>query len=340
MIKSLQQYIDQFQAGRSVDAVDTEDFLDAVLLETDENLLTQLLIAWETKGWSEDELFQLAVILRSRMKRVATPARPVVDIVGTGGSRVKTFNVSTAAAFVIAGAGLAVAKHGNRAATSNSGSVDVLAELGINVETSLEVAENCLSQIGLYFMAAPSHHSLSAPLARARKAFGRPTIFNSLGPICNPASARHQLIGVWHRDLIEKTARVISRLGTERTWVVHSRRGLDEIDLAGPTEVAQIEGDMIRMFQISPEDFGIRTVAVNIEQRLDAKRSSRMVLEVLEGKSPASAAEQIVLINAAAALVVGGLCSDLIIAYRLAERSVREGSALRKLEGLRAATNL
>lgn len=337
---NLSDYINAFKVGKSFANAEAGSFLDALLAETDESLLVDVLDAWEAKGWTEEELFQLASILRSRMKRIARPAvGNVIDIVGTGGSRVKTFNVSTAAAFVIAGAGLAVAKHGNRAATSTSGSVDVLVELGVNVETSHEVPENCLSRIGICFMSAPRHHSLSGPLARARKSFGRPTIFNSLGPLCNPASVRHQLIGVWRRDLVEKTARVVSRLGTEQTWVVHSERGLDEIDLAGPTDIAEVAGGKTRRFQISPEDFGIQRVDVDFEESLDPKESSQMILDILAARFPASAGEKIVLINAAAALVVGKMCSDLRAAYRLAQNSVRNGHALQKLEALRAATN-
>src|SRR5205085_11522163 len=163
-----------------------EPFLDALLAETDEGLISDVLYEWESKNVTEDELFSLALILRKRMTRISTHHGRFVDAVGTGGSRAKTFNVSTAAAFVIAGAGVPVAKHGNRAATSNSGSADVLAELGIKADIEPLDAEKCLNKLGICFMFAPKFHSLSPVLAKVRRALDRPTIFNNLGPLCNP----------------------------------------------------------------------------------------------------------------------------------------------------------
>jgi len=223
----LHHYLAEFGEGRDLSPTDLERFFDALLGETDKSLLSEILIRWETKGASEDELFGLASLMRNRMKRIRSNADVVVDIVGTGGSRAKTFNVSTAAAFVIAGAGLTVAKHGNRAATSNAGSTDVLEILGVNADISPEQTENCLRELGICFMFAPRFHSLSPTLAAVRRKLCRPTVFNNLGPLCNPAGATHQIVGVWNRDHIDRTARVLppgNQRIMGRSWRPRPRR--------------------------------------------------------------------------------------------------------------------
>src|SRR4051812_28885461 len=200
----LRQHAEGFRSGRKVAESETADVFEALVTSTDERLIAEFLIAWEQKGVTENELFHFATLMRSRMKRVRHRYPAVVDIVGTGGSRAKTFNVSTAAAFVVAGAGVPVAKHGNRAATSSSGSADVLDLLGIKTDINGDSAERCLNDLGICFMFAPRHHSLSPTLAKVRRALGRPTIFNSLGPLCNPAGAPNQIIGVWDEMLVGK----------------------------------------------------------------------------------------------------------------------------------------
>ena len=217
----LHHYVEEFRSGRNLATDDAETFFDCLIAETDESLIAKLLTGWDAKGTTEDELFTLASIMRLRMKRIESRNQPLVDIVGTGGSRAKTFNVSTAAAFVVAGAGVSVAKHGNRAATSSSGSADVLDLLGVNMDVSPETAERCIDKHGICFMFAPRFHSLSPTLAKVRREFGRPTIFNNLGPLCNPAGASHQLIGVWEKGLLEKTAKVLQRLGPDTTCRRH-----------------------------------------------------------------------------------------------------------------------
>src|SRR6478672_3044544 len=183
MSDAIRHYINEFRSRRDVDPYQAEAFFDIILAEEDEDLLTELLTAWSAKGATEDEIYRFAKILRERMKRVDTHGVECVDVVGTGGSRVKTFNVSTAAAFVVAGAGIAVAKHGNRAASSNTGSADVLSELGVQPSFDAEKAANCLERIGICFMFAPNFHRLSPSLASARRAVGTPTVFNILGPL-------------------------------------------------------------------------------------------------------------------------------------------------------------
>ncbi|MDQ3710947.1 MAG: anthranilate phosphoribosyltransferase, partial [Acidobacteriota bacterium] len=255
----LNNFLEILSSGRDLTENEAVEFFMALQTETEnENLIAAVLLALEAKGATDAELFTLAKLMRSRAVKVNSAHEKFVDVVGTGGSRAKIFNVSTAAAFIIAGANLPVAKHGNRAATSKSGSADVLAELGVNPSVEAEKAEKCLNEIGVCFMFAPLFHSLSPVLGKVRRNLGVPTIFNNLGPLCNPANAPHQIIGVWHKNLVDKTANVLARLGTKKSWVVHGSDGLDEITLNGKTSVAEIEHGEVKSFQISPADFGLR----------------------------------------------------------------------------------
>lgn len=333
---TLQFHLDDFRGGRNVAADQVPALFDALIGSDNEDLLADTLNAWNEKGTTEDELFELAWLMRSRMKRIVSRHETFVDVVGTGGSESKTFNVSTAAAFVIAGSGLPVAKHGNRAATSNSGSADALDELRIGLDMGHADAERHLDDIGICFMFAPRYHSLSHHLAKARRSIGKPTIFNNLGPLCNPASAPHQVIGVWSEVLVEKTANVLARLGTKRSWVVYGENGLDEIALTGKTQVAEINDGRVTKFSISASDFGVDGVGGEVPSNCSAQESAALIEEMLNNRRVGDAAETIVLINAAAAIYVSGNADGLPKAYRLAETSIRTGSALEKLNLLRA----
>lgn len=335
----LGHYESEFVAGNDVAERDAEQLFDALIGEADASSIVGLLTAWNEKGWSEDELYYFARIMRSRMKLIASQHDRTVDIVGTGGSRAKTFNVSTAAAFVIAGAGVAVAKHGNRAATSQSGSADVLGALGVNVSLDRDRSEWLLNELGICFMFAPLYHSLSLVLAAARHEIKSPTIFNNLGPLVNPASAPFSLIGVWRRDLVEKTANVLNRLGTTASWVVHAERGLDEVDLADKTTVSRVAASGVESFDISYKDFGILPAGDDVPSGCSAIDSANLIRDILADRRRGEAAEQLVLINAAAALHVAGAAPDLGSAYELAEMSIRDGSAREKLSRLAKASN-
>ena len=239
MANSLEKFLEILSAGRDLSESEAVEFFTTLQTETEnESLIAAALLALEAKGSTGDELYAMAKLMRSRAVKVNSNHETFVDIVGTGGSSAKIFNVSTAAAFVIAGADLPVAKHGNRAATSNCGSADVLSSLGVNPAVDARAAEKCLNEIGICFMFAPNFHALSPILGKVRRKLGVPTIFNNLGPLCNPANAPHQIIGVWNRDLVEKTARVLAKLGTTKSWIVHGSDGLDEITLNGNTSVA------------------------------------------------------------------------------------------------------
>jgi len=333
----MKEFINAFQNGSRLSPESMEDLFDALLAETDETAVKDLLTKWNAKGTNEDELFVLASIMRSRCKKISTHHKAFIDCVGTGGSRAKTFNISTAAAFITAGAGVAVAKHGNKAATSNSGSADVLSELGIEPAVGSDAAEKCLNEIGICFMYAPNFHRLSPTLAKVRRELGIPTIFNNLGPLCNPANAPHQVIGVWDRALIEPTANVLARLGTKRSWVVHGSDGLDEITLNDKTFAAEISDGKVRLFTIEPADFGFENEDIEKLKCKNAAESAFVICSILSGENK-SAAFKIAIMNSAAAIYISGAADTLKGAAQMAAESVRSGNAMKKLEELAAAT--
>lgn len=335
----LQKTIEQFRTGHDLTGDAVELFFDALISETNEEVLAIVFDAWNKKGTTEGEVYSLAKIMRERCTKIESKHEQFVDIVGTGGSKAKTFNVSTAAAFVIAGAGVPVAKHGNKAATSSTGSADVLAFLGVNPAVTPSVAEKCLNEIGICFMFAPNFHRLSPTLAKVRRGLGYPTVFNNLGPLCNPASAPFQLIGVWKKDVVEKTANVLARLGTTHSWIVHGGNGLDECTLNDVTYVAEANGEEVRKFELIPDDFGTSSANIDHLNVSSSKESASLIRSILEGNCNDSAAIDLVLINAAAPIFIAGFAESLKDAYRLARQSLTKGAALAKLNELAAATN-
>ena len=219
--------------------------------------IAAVLTALAAKGETVEELAGMTAALRARAVPLKCSQPTFVDTAGTGSSAAKTFNVSTAAAFVIAGAGLPVAKHGNRAASSRSGSADVLAALGVNINAAPAVSECCLKDLGICFMFAPLYHGATARVAGIRRELGIHTTFNLLGPLSNPAKAPRQIVGVWRIDLLERLANVLAMLGTEHAWIVHGEDGLDEITVAGKTFVGEARAGAVRFFEIEPSDFGL-----------------------------------------------------------------------------------
>lgn len=298
------------------------------------------LVALAIKGETVEELAGMAQAMRAHSVKINSIHTNFIDTAGTGSSRAKTFNVSTAAAFVIAGAGLPVAKHGSRAATSKSGSADVLEKLGINVSVSREVSEKCLNEIGICFMFAPLYHSSTARVAKIRRELGVHTTFNLLGPMTNPANAPFQIMGVWHEGLVEQIANTHAALSTKKAWIVHGSDGLDEITLNGKTSVAEVENGSVKIFEIEPEDFGFQSASANDLQNLrggDAEQNAGIISEILENKRK-DAARDLVLINASAALFVGGKAENLEKAVELATESLESRKALQKLEELKEKT--
>jgi anthranilate phosphoribosyltransferase len=315
------------------------DLLEALLdADATDAQISGALVALAAKGETVDELTGMAEGLRSRAVRVISQHQCFIDTAGTGSSRAKTFNISTAAAFVIAGAGLPVAKHGNRAASSKSGSADLLTALGVNVSAIPLVSENALNEIGICFMFAPLFHGATARVAGIRRQLGIHTTFNLLGPLSNPAGAPRQIIGVWRQDLAEKLALVLSGLGTERAWVVHGADGLDEITLAGKTQVAEAQNGSVKTFEIGPQDFGFEVGAIEHLRGGDAEANAEIVSAVLSGDRR-DEARALVVMNAAAALFLGGAAVDLREGAKLATDAIDSGEARRKLELLIEATS-
>jgi anthranilate phosphoribosyltransferase len=325
--------------GEDLDRAEATALLDALLDgEATDAQIAAALVALAVKGETVEELAGMAQAMRSRCLRINSRHERFIDTAGTGSSHAKTFNVSTAAAFVIAGAGLAVAKHGSRAATSRSGSADVLTALGVGVTASPEVSEKCLNELGICFMFAPLYHGATARVASVRRELGVRTAFNLLGPLTNPAGAMRQIIGVWHRALIEPVAQALVALGTEHAWVVHGSDGLDEVTLQGQTFVAEARAGEVKTFEVASEDFGLERASLAHLRGGDAEANARTIRAVL-GVTRRDEARALVVANAAAALFVGGSAADLRTAAHLAEESIDSGAAISKLQQLVEATN-
>jgi anthranilate phosphoribosyltransferase len=339
MAAHLREYLPGLVRGEDLTRDEASGLLNALLAEdvTDAQIAAAL-TALATKGETVDELAGMASAMRERAVRLKCRHECFIDTAGTGSSRAKTFNISTAAAFVIAGAGLPVAKHGNRAASSRSGSADVLSALGVNVNALPEVSEACLDEIKICFMFAPLYHGATARVASVRRELGIHTTFNLLGPLSNPAGAPRQIVGVWKRELVERMAQTLAALGTEHAWVVHGADGLDEITVANKTLVAEARNGTVRTFEIEPKVFGLWRGTLEQLRGGDAQANAQIIREVLSGKRR-DEARALVIANAAAAFFVGGLKQELKEAAELAEHSIDSGAAQEKLDRLVEATN-
>jgi len=287
--------------------------------------------ALRLKGETVDEIAGLAGVMLARAIRVPVSG-PVVDIVGTGGDGLSTFNISTAAAFVAAGAGLVVAKHGNRAASSRCGSADVLEALGVKIDLTAEQVGRCLHEVGVGFMFAPSFHPAMKYAAGPRREIGIRTVFNILGPLTNPAGAQAQLMGVADTSLTLKMAQVLNRLGCHHALVVHGEDGLDEITISGDTKVCELQNGTIKSYAVSPEDFGVNRASLDTLRGGTPQENAQVLRQVLAGAP--GPRRQVVLMNAAAALVAGDIVSTLRGGVELAREAIDSGRALAKLERL------
>lgn len=285
--------------------------------------------ALRLKGETVDEIAGMARVMRSKALRVSYEA-PLIDTCGTGGDGSGSFNVSTAAAFVAAAAGLRVAKHGGRAASSRCGSADVLEALGARIELTPEQVAICIGEAGFGFMFAPSFHPAMRYAAAPRRELGVRTVFNFLGPLTNPAGAQGQVLGVPSAALTEKLAKVLQRLGTRRAFVVHGDDGLDEFSISAPTLVCEVSGEAVRSYRVTPEELGLRSAARESVAGGDPAHNAELMRSVLAGcRGPL---RDITLLNAAAALVVGGAASDLGAAIEAAALLVDSGAAIAALE--------
>jgi anthranilate phosphoribosyltransferase len=294
------------------------------------------LAALRLKGETVDEIAGAAEVMRARVDRVRVDRDVFVDTCGTGGDGRNTFNISTTSAFVVAGAGVTVAKHGNRAVSSRSGSADVLAALGVNVDAPKEIVERCLAEIGIGFLFAPRLHPAFKAVAGLRRELGVRTVFNLLGPLANPAGARHQVMGVYEPRWVPIIGGVLAALGAAHAFVVHGE-GLDEIAITGMTHVCEVKNGGCERYAMVPEDIGLRRHPEAEIAGGDAERNARILRDVLSGQK--GAPRDAVLANAAAALVCAGAAPDLKSGVPIAERSIDGGAAAEKLARLVASTN-
>jgi anthranilate phosphoribosyltransferase len=288
------------------------------------------------RGETVDEITGAVTTMRAKMLKVEAP-EGAIDVVGTGGDASGSYNISTCAAFIVAGAGVPVAKHGNRALSSRSGAADVLGALGVRIDIEPEAIARCIAEAGIGFMFAPLHHPAMKHVGPTRVELGTRTIFNLLGPLSNPAGVKRQMVGVFSRHWVEPLAKVLGRLGSERAIVVHGSDGLDEITTAGPTSVASLENGNVRSFEISPEDVGLPKADPTRLLGGDAEANAAALLSVLKGeKSPY---RDVAMFNAAAALMVAGRARDFADGMALARTSIESGEAEGRLDRLIAVSN-
>jgi anthranilate phosphoribosyltransferase len=295
-----------------------------------------LLMGLRMRGETVDEITGAVTAMRAKMLTVDAPEN-AIDVVGTGGDASGSYNISTCAAFIVAGAGVPVAKHGNRALSSRSGAADVLTALGVKIDIPPEMISACIRNAGVGFMFAPSHHPAMKHVGPTRVELGTRTIFNLLGPLSNPAGVKRQMVGVFSRQWVEPLAHVLKNLGSERAYVVHGSDGLDEITTAGPTAVAALEHGKVRTFEIEPESLGIARVKPEALRGGDATANAVALKTVLEGgKGPY---RDVAVLNAAAALMVAAKAKMLYDGMRLAEHAIDSGAAEACLDRLVAVSN-
>lgn len=295
-----------------------------------------LLVALRMKGETAEEISGAAMAMRDRVTPLGLDADGLIDTCGTGGDDKGTFNVSTAAALVAAGAGARVAKHGNRAVSSSCGSADVLAALGVNIDLDAAAMALVLQEVGISFLFAPKLHPAMRSVAVVRRELGVRTVFNILGPLTNPAFARRQVIGVYSLHLVEIVAAVLKTLGSIHALVVHSEDGMDEISVSAPTAVCELRDGQIRTYSVTPEHLGLERHEIGHLTGGTPPQSAAIVRDVLSGKK--GAPRDIVLANAGAALYVAGQASGIGEGVQIAARAIDKGDALRKLEHLASAT--
>ena len=309
--------------------------------------IAALLVGLSMKGETVEEIVGFAEAIRAAATPLdlqqgsavgvsGTERDALVDTCGTGGDASGTFNISTATAFVVAGAGVRVAKHGNRSVTSKCGSADVMEALGIKIDMPPARIAECLKQVGIAFMYAPTMHSAMKHVQTARRELRLRTVFNLLGPLTNPARASAQVVGVYSVDLVDKLAEALSMLGLHRAMVVHGLDGLDEITITGTTRIAEVREGKVSTYEITPEEFGMKRGSLADLSGGDAQENAAIIRQILDGTQ--SARRNVVLLNAAAALVVAGRAEHLTGALSLAAQSIDSGAAADKLESLRKVT--
>jgi anthranilate phosphoribosyltransferase len=330
--------------GQHLSRAEAESLMNEIMTgKATDAQIAAFLTGLRMKCETVEELIGFARVIRAK----ALPVRPqtmvgaafsgtdremLVDTCGTGGDATGTFNISTATAFVVAGAGIRVAKHGNRSVSSLCGSADVVEALGIRVELTADAVAQCIDEVGIGFLYAPLLHEAMRYVVLARREMKIRTVFNLLGPICNPAHATAQVLGVYDEDLTEIMAQVLCELGTARAFVVHGSDGLDEITISGESKISEVRGGEVRTYYVTPEDFGIERAPISAIQGGDARQNAEIIHDILSDRG--GVRKDVVLLNAAAGLVAGGKAAGLRDGIQLARESIRSGKALFCLQNL------
>ncbi len=336
---TITEYIKPLLDGQNLSFEQAVSLLDIVFHgEVPDSQIAAFLTAMQIKGPTAAELAGLAQSMRSHSVKVQTGLAHFIDVVGTGGAAVKTFNVSTASALVAAGAGVYVAKHGNRAITSKCGAADVLEELGINIAPGPDVVAECVRGAHIGFMFAPMYHPAMKYVQPIRKSLGFRTVFNILGPLTNPAGAPALVLGVASEELMDTMAEALKMLGTKYAMVVHCE-GLDEISTSGITKIVELNNGLLNRKELKPEDLGFKPEDMEKLKVTDAKASAAVLLNILSGRETGPRRD-IVILNAAAGVIAGGLVSDFASAIKLAEDSIDQGKAMTALEKLIEISNV
>jgi anthranilate phosphoribosyltransferase len=329
--------IGQVASGATLSRETAYEAFDSMMSgEVTPSQIGALLMGLRMRGETVDEITGAVTAMRAKMLTVDAP-EDAVDVVGTGGDASGSYNISTCAAFLVAGAGVPVAKHGNRALSSRSGAADVLTALGVKIDIPPETISACIRDAGIGFMFAPSHHPAMKHVGPTRVELGTRTIFNLLGPLSNPAGVKRQMVGVFSRQWVEPLAHVLKNLGSVQAWVVHGSDGLDEITTSGPTAVAALQDGAVTTFEIAPEDVGLARAKPDALRGGDAGHNAEALKAVLQGEK--GAYRDIAVLNAAAALVVAGKAATLGEGVKLAGHTIDSGAALGALERLIAVSN-
>ncbi|MEO1224495.1 MAG: anthranilate phosphoribosyltransferase [Pseudomonadota bacterium] len=333
----LQPFIARLANGERLDQETAAAAFDVIMSgEATPSQTGALLMALRLRGETVDEITGAAQIMRDKALRIEAP-EGAIDCCGTGGDQSGSYNISTAVSFVLAGAGVPVAKHGNRAQSSKTGAADVLTALGVNIDADMALVQRALWEANVCFLFAQRHHGAMRHVGPTRVELGTRTVFNLLGPLSNPAGAKRQLMGVFAPEWVEVQARVLGNLGAERAWVVHGSDGMDEITTTGPTMVASLHGGTVEVFEISPADVGLPLADPADLKGGDGETNATALRAVLAGEP--SPYRDIVLLNAAAALVVAGKAQDLADGMELATATIGSGAAADALAKLVAITN-
>jgi anthranilate phosphoribosyltransferase len=332
--ETIQKVVD----GQDLTEGDTVDTMNEIMNgEATPAQIACFITALRIKGETIEEITGAARVMREKSTKIRTKHPFVVDTCGTGGDSSHTFNISTTAAFVVVGAGIPVAKHGNRSVSSSSGSADVLTALGVNIEITPEQVAACIDEVGIGFLLAPALHGAMKYAIGPRREIGIRTIFNALGPLTNPAGAQAQVLGVYAPTLTESLAQVLNNFGTHRAFVVHGGDGLDEITTTTTTQVSELAGGEVNTYMLDPTELGIPTAQSSDLKGGTPEENAEMTLSVLRGEKGPK--RDIVLLNAAAAIVAGGKAENIIAGLAAASESIDSGRALEKLEGLKAKSN-